>query len=49
MINHPPLTELMDMVDCRYTLVVETAKRAGNWWIRRNGPRNSRMPRKSMR
>ncbi|MBC8530761.1 DNA-directed RNA polymerase subunit omega [Gehongia tenuis] len=28
MINHPPLTELMDMVDCRYTLVVETAKRA---------------------
>lgn len=25
---YPPLNELMEKVDCRYTLVVETAKRA---------------------
>lgn len=28
MMIEPPLTELMELVDCRYTLVVETAKRA---------------------
>ena len=25
---YPPINELLDKVDCRYTLVVETAKRA---------------------
>ena len=28
MITDPPINELMDKVDCRYTLVVETSKRA---------------------
>ena len=28
MLNQPPLNELMEKVDCRYTLVVEVAKRA---------------------
>jgi len=25
---YPPINELLDKVDCRYTLVIETAKRA---------------------
>ena len=28
MMNQPPLNELLSKVDCRYTLVVEVAKRA---------------------
>lgn len=28
MIIYPPLPELLEKVDCRYTLVIETAKRA---------------------
>ena len=28
MIIHPPINELLSKVDCRYTLVVQTAKRA---------------------
>jgi DNA-directed RNA polymerase subunit omega len=28
MLNQPPLNELLEKVDCRYTLVVEVAKRA---------------------
>lgn len=28
MINNPPIGELLEKTDCRYTLVVETAKRA---------------------
>ncbi|MGI5907944.1 MAG: DNA-directed RNA polymerase subunit omega [Christensenellales bacterium] len=28
MMNHPPLNELLSKVDCRYTLVIEVARRA---------------------
>lgn len=28
MMLYPPMNELLEKVDCRYTLVVETAKRA---------------------